>query len=154
MIEAGCGFLEKEYNEFCTVLRRLNDTHNSYCITLDDLLQKTNAVPGIVESGVKGHVETMRMFFDKLYDNSVCLPDRRASIEQMNRYITSGQRLRLNGRTQFIFIYCESELKCSFGTVFLNTIQFVDFKPYFSNFTFMFNEASLNECLKDLMDEK
>lgn len=152
MIEAGCGYLKREYVEFCKVLRELNETKNSYCITLDDLLQNTDTISSIVRSGAKGHDETMKMFFDKLYDNSTSLSENQtqSSIEQMNRYITSGQRLRQNGRTQFILIYCESELKSSFGTVFLNTVPYVDFKPFFSNFAFMFNEASLNECVTDL----
>lgn len=152
MIEAGCGYLKSEYDEFCTVLRKLNKTRNSYCITLDDLFRRTDTVSSIVESGAKGHSETMKMFFDKLHDNFIGLSDNQmqSSIDQMNRYITSGQRLRHNGRTQFILIYCMSEIKSSFGTVFLNSLPYVDFKPFFSNFAFMFNEASLNECIKDL----
>lgn len=154
MIEAGCGYLETEYRRFCQLLQTLNKTNNSYCITLDDILQKTDTIESIVESGAKGHAETMKMFFDKLYDNSMRLAanQTQTSIDQMNRYITSGQRLRHNGRTQFILIYCESELKSSFGTIFLNSLPYVDFKPYFANFTFMFNEASLNECVKDLIN--
>ncbi|XP_025200469.1 uncharacterized protein LOC112598284 [Melanaphis sacchari] len=152
MIEAGCGYLKSEYDEFCMVLRNLNETRNTYCITVDDLLQTTDTVSSVVQSGAKGHEETMKMFFDRLYDNSTSLSEnqQRSAIEQMNRYIVSGQRLRQTGRTQFILIYCESELKSSFGTVFLNSTPYVDFKPLFSNFAFMFNEASLNECIKDL----
>lgn len=152
MIEAGCGYLAEEYDEFCDMLRLLNRTRNSYCLTLDDLLGESALIPSIVESGAKGQKETMKLFFDKLYDNSVRLPDNQpqTSIDQMNRYISSGQLLRHNGRTQFILIYCESELKSSLGTVYLNGLSYVDFKPFVSNFAFMFNEASMSECIKDL----
>lgn len=153
MIDAGCGYLTAEYDDFCEKLRYLNEHSNCYCVTLDDYLRRTDLIPSIVASGAKGHVETMDMFFDKLNDRSNRLSSSHVelSIEQMNRYISSGQKIRHTGREQFVLVYCEGELKSSFGTLFLNTKPYADFKPFFSAFTFMFNEASLKECLKDLL---
>ncbi|KAE9521746.1 hypothetical protein AGLY_017857 [Aphis glycines] len=153
MIDAGCGYLTREYHEFCEQLRYLNATNNSYCVTLDDYLRRTDTIPSIVASGAKGHVETMDMFFDKLNDRSTRLSATQveSSIEQMNRYISSGQKIRHSGREQFVLVYCEGELKSMFGSLFLNTKPYADLKPFFSAFTFMFNEASLMECVKDLI---
>lgn len=154
MIDEGCGYLNSEYDDFCEKLRYLNVTANSYCVTIDDYLRRTDLIPSIVTSGAKGHVETMDMFFDKLNDRSNRLSDTQveSSIEHMNRYISSGQKIRHTGREQFVLVNCEGELKTSFGTLYLNTKPYADFKPFFAAFTFMFNEASLHECLKDLLE--
>lgn len=152
MIDAGCGYLYTEYSDFCRKLQHLNRTANTYCVTVSDLLRETPLISSIVDSGAKGYTESMNLFFDKLSDGSVRLPNSHLdlAIEQMNRYISSGQQVRNDGRERFILIYSESELKISFGTVFLNTKPYADVKPLFSTFAFMFNEASLNECINDL----
>lgn len=151
MIEAGCGYLRNEYTEFCQQVRHLNANNNTYCLTVRDLMRETSLIMDVVKSEAKGYAETLGQFFDKLNDGSHQLSDEHldGSIEQMNRYISSGQQVRQDGRERFILIYSESELKVSFGTVFLNTKPYADFKPMFSTFAFMFNEASLNECVND-----
>lgn len=153
MMDVGCGYLNAEYDDFCEKLRYLNAQETSYCLTIDDYLRRTDRIPSIVASGAKGHVEFMDMFFDKLNGRSNRLSNSQveSSIVQINRYILSGRKIRHTAREQFVLVYCEDELKSSFGKLFLNTKPYADFKPFFSSCTFMFNEASLKECLKDLL---
>ncbi|KAE9530100.1 hypothetical protein AGLY_011562 [Aphis glycines] len=126
MIEAGCGYLHQEYDEFCTLLRHLNNNVIITPLTFDNVIGKTERLTDIIRSGTKGHMETLNVFQQSMFNNiNRSLEEQiRPSKEQMSRYITSGQELRSTGRERFILLYSQSELKSSFGTIYLNN------KPY------------------------
>lgn len=152
MIEAGCGYLCKEYDQFCALIRQLNNDIPIKLLSFDDVLGITTRLADIIVSGTKGHIESLEMFKNSLTNKSsrTLGEQLEPSRKQMSRYITSGQQLRSTGRERFILLYSESELKSSFGTIYLNTKPFVNVKPFYAAFVLMFNEASIEECLKDL----
>lgn len=152
MIQAGCGYLYREYDDFCSLIRQLNNDVPVQLLSFDDILGKTSRLTDIILSGTKGHMESLEMFRNSLTNKSCRTLDEQLepSRKQMSRYITSGQQLRTTGRERFILLYSESELKSSFGTIYLNTKPFVNVKPFYASFVLMFSEASIVECLKDL----
>lgn len=150
MIDAGCGYLRSEYEEFCRLLVEINSRKELFCVTLDDLALDTNVISSIVESGAKGHDETMRLLIDNLHSDLTLCDRKTAMIDQMNRYITSSQNLRLTGRNQFISLYAAHDLMGVMGCLFVNKSFYADYKPFASVGTLMFNEGSLDEFIKDL----
>lgn len=72
---------------------------------MGDLACDTNVISSIVASGAKGHEETVRLLFDNLRSDRTLCDQKVAMIDQMNRYISSSQNLRLTGRNQFISLY-------------------------------------------------
>lgn len=150
MIDAGCGYLRTEYENFCRLLAQINSRKERFCVTLDDLACDTNVISSIVASGAKGHEETLRLLFDNLRSDRTLCDQKVAMIDQMNRYISSSQNLRLTGRNQFISLYAAHDLIAFLGCVYVNKHFFADFKPFASVFTLMFNEGSLEEFVEDL----
>lgn len=70
------------------------------------------------------------------------------TVEKTNKSLHCiGPRIELE-RLQILYI--ESELESSFGTVYLNAKTFANIKPSSATFTFMFNEASLDERFDDI----
>lgn len=150
MIDAGCGYLRSEYEDFCRLLVEINSRTERFCVTLDDLTRDTNVISSIVESGAKGHEETMRALFENLRSDRTLCDQKAAMIDQMNRYITSSQNLRSTGRNQFISLYAAHDLTAMMGCVYVNKRFYADYKPFASVGTLMFNEGSLDEFLQDL----
>lgn len=150
MIDAGCGYLRTEYEEFCLLLLEINSRDETTCVTLDDLVLKTDILPGIVKSGAKGHNESLHMLFDNLRYNRTLSEQRKDMIDQMNRYISSSQELRHTGRNQFISLYAAQDMTVIMGCVYVNKRFYADYKPFASVGTLMYNEGSLDEFIEDL----
>lgn len=150
MIDAGCGYLRDEYEDFCRLLVEINSRKERFCVTLDDLACDTNLISSIIESGAKGHEETVRLLFDNLRSDRTLCDQKAAMVDQMNRYISSSQNLRLTGRNQFISLYAAHDLTAMMGFVYVNKQFYADFKPFASVCTLMFNEGSLDEFVADL----
>lgn len=150
MIDAGCGYLRTEYENFCHLLAQINSRKERFCVTLDDLACDTNVISSIVASGAKGHEETVRLLFDNLRSDRTLCDQKVDMIDQMNRYISSSQNLRLTDRNQFISLYAAHDLIAFLGCVYVNKHFFADFKPFTSVLTLMFNEGSLEEFVEDL----
>lgn len=150
MIDAGCGYLRTEYEEFCRLLLEINSRKEKFCVTLDDLVLSTDILPSIVESGAKGHNETLHMLINNLRSNRTLFDQKKDMIDQMNRYISSSQELRHTGRNQFISLYAAHDMTAVLGCVYVNKRFYADYKPFASVGTLMYNEGSLNEFIEDL----
>lgn len=150
MIDAGCGYLRTEYEDFCRLLIEINSRKEKFCVTLDDLTLATDVIPSIVESGAKGHKETLHILFDNLRSDRTLFEQKTDMIDQMNRYITSSQELRHTGRNQFISLYAAHDMTVILGCVYLNKRFYADYKPFASVGTLMYNKGSLDEFIQDL----
>lgn len=150
MIDAGCGYLRTEYEDFCRLLLEINARKEKFCVTLDDLTLATDIIPSIVASGAKGHNESLRMLFDNLRSNRTLFEQKQDMVDQMNRYITSSQELRHTGRNQFISLYAAHDMTVIMGCVYVNKRFYADYKPFASVGVLMYNEGSLNEFIEDL----
>lgn len=150
MIDAGCGYLRTEYEIFCRLLHEINSRKEKFCVTLDDLMLATDTIPGIVESGAKGHNETLHALFDNLRSDRTLFDQKKDMIDQMNRYISSSQELRHTGRNQFVSLYAAHDMTVVMGCVYVNKRFYADYKPFASVGTLMYNEGSLDEFIEDL----
>uniref|UniRef100_A0A0C9PLM8 HgbA_0 protein n=1 Tax=Fopius arisanus TaxID=64838 RepID=A0A0C9PLM8_9HYME len=152
MIDAGCGYLRNEYEEFLERLMSYNKNPNHTYITADDLILKTNRLPSIVTSGAKGRHEHLNLLLNKISDNNTTLSDCEADmIELVNRYIKSSQDLSHNGRNQFASLYAATDLIIMNGKIFLNKVFICDYSPFASCGTFMWSDASLTLFTEDLL---
>lgn len=56
MIEVGCGYLSKEYDEFCILIRKLNDEVPVRLLSFGDVIGETCRLEDIILSGTKVHM--------------------------------------------------------------------------------------------------
>ncbi|KAI5630617.1 lef-9 [Venturia canescens] len=150
MLEVGCAYMEREYDEFCRLLLKMNDSDEREVVTVDDIALLTDKLPAVVQSGAKGDKETLVTLFDNICNDFTLFDKKRAMIDQMNRYISSSKDLSQIGRKQFISLYATHDLVALLGTLFLNKVFIADYKPFASAGTFMFNQASLDMFIADL----
>lgn len=153
MIEAGCGYLREEYEEFCRLLVEINSRKETSCVTLDDVEKDTGVIRGIVQSGAKGHDETLDMLYEGLRSERTLWDQKSAMVEQMNRYISSSQTLRHTGRSLFVSLYAAHDLTTFLGCVYVNKRLYADYRPFASVGPLMFNKGSLDEFIADLERE-
>lgn len=154
MNDASAGYLSDEYDEFQQALIKHNETETRQYITVGDLLLKTNKLPSIVTSGAKGNVELIQMLLTNISsDNRRTLHDRRKDmLDLCNKYITSSQDLSRNGRKQFASLYAAHDLISHFSNIYINKCCFANYNNFASAGTLLFNNASLELFLQDLID--
>lgn len=153
MINAGCGIWKKKFDKFCKILCKLNKAKNDkQAITINDIFfnNSKSKLTKIVKSGAKGHAQSINMLHKNLLNMEKLDAKIEEMVEQIGRYVSSGQELRRIGRNQFISFFAANDLKICMGLVFLNLKFYADLKPFSSCGTLMFNEASLNEFLINL----
>lgn len=155
MINAGCGYLADEYEQFCNLLLEINSRYDYHVITINDILNVTdkgNALKLIVDSGARGTPETLELF--SLFLTSQCNEfDKTEMVKQMNRYITSSQDLSQAGRIQFTSLYSVHDVISVFGAIFINKCCYANYDSFSSAYVFMFNSASLESFLTDVQND-
>jgi hypothetical protein len=52
----------QEYDEFCALIRKINNDISVHLLTIDDVIGLTNRLSDIVVSGTKGHMESLDLF--------------------------------------------------------------------------------------------
>lgn len=70
MIEAGCSYLYTEYDEFCALIRQLNNDIPVKLLSFDDVLGNTTRLADIIVSVAKGHMEFLDLFRNSLTNRS------------------------------------------------------------------------------------
>lgn len=151
MIEVGCGYLHKEFDDFCHELIRLNarpDTHSM--VTADDLLLLTQKLGSIIKSGAKGHEESLVALMINMHSTDSLYKKRKEMIDQLNRYIASSQELSHSGREGFSLHYAAHDIIVMLGHIFLNKYHIADYNDFASIGTFVFNQSSLDVFIHDL----
>lgn len=150
-MEAGCGYLKDEYDEFLQRLIDINKSEDHSFITLDDLLIMSDRIPSMVRSEAKGSKELIHILLSKILDNHSVLND---NIDDMfhlvNKYITSSRDLSQEGRNHFVSIYASNDLVIMNGYVFHNTVFVCDLNPFASIATMIWTNASLVLFAEDL----
>jgi hypothetical protein len=150
LLELGISIRQKEFNSLYQKINHINSLPTITCLTIDDVLLKTNFLPSIVQSGAKGTEQHLEMLLKNLF---TC-PDfdqlKEKMIRQYKLYITSSRNLGLNGRSQFSSLYAIHDLIILNGILCLNKTILADYKTSGIMFTYMYPKAALDQTLKDL----
>lgn len=153
MIEAGCGYLKDEFNEFLERLIHLNRYHTHSYVNVADLLMETDKIPSIISSEAKGSRELLYMLMEKISNNKITLNDNvNDMINLVNKYISSSQELSRNGRNHFVAIYAGMDLVVLNGHLYHNKTFICDLNSFASIGTMLWNNASLQLFKEDLMN--
>lgn len=156
MIEAACGYLRKEYMQFREILIESNKIGYRHVLTIYDYLQQTNNLQMIIDSGAKTNKRLLQVLNDNLTKPTLPLNQKLHGLDglipQMNRYIESSKKLSDDGHIQFILLYACEELKISLGILWYNMVCLGDFRKFSNFYCYLFNEASLELSLKDLLE--
>jgi hypothetical protein len=155
----GITYLKEEFNMF---RKRYKNLKQETLITLDDMLMRNDTLHSIVESGAKGSMMSLNVFFENLIRDddptSLRLQERKTEMmEQMNRYIDSSTLLSKTGRSQFVLLTAFEDLIVLSGIVYLNGRPLLDMRDASLSFSLMFDEAALcaffDDCMYDFLNE-
>lgn len=150
MNEAACSYLREEYKEFQNLLIEENRKPKRNIITIYDILQKTNKLQQILDSGAKKNDRSLIVLKENL-ESTVSLVEKIPElILQINRYIDSSKKLQSDGHSQFVLLYAIQDLNSFLGLLFLNKKLLCDFKTFTNIYSYIFTEAALELCIQDL----
>lgn len=146
-LELGCSILSDEFNNFYSQLLEIYKRPIINCITIDDLLLKTNTINSIVSSGAKGTETHIKKFLYGISNYESPKSNYPKMITQFKNYIKASKELSNDGRIQFTVLYAAHDLTIYCGIVFLNKIPCANFHNSGLSFPFMYTEAALDYTL-------
>lgn len=149
--EALAGYFSDYYDEFQKKLIELNQNEEPVFISIDDILLETNNLTDIIESRTKGTYEHINMLHTKLKSNTSLFDNTTEMINKYNKYIDSSKSLSIHGRKQFTGLYGSQDLIAFNGLIYLNKIPLVDYTNFSSCGLGIFNAASLDLAVQDLI---
>lgn len=153
MTEAGAGYYQDEYDEFQQLLIHYNRTKPLTFVTIDDILLKNSTrLSSIITSKAKGNRDLLDMLLANISSEKKLSDCKKDMIDLCNKYIVSSQDLSRNGRKQFTALYAAQDLVAFNGNIFINKVFYADYRYFASTVMFLFNEASLELFLSDLID--
>lgn len=152
MIETGCGYNRKEYGELREKIIDFNKKPIRDVITLFDLFENSEKLMSIPKSGAKGSQLSFDILINNLKNSKLLTERKDELLFQMNRYVESSKSMSSLGHIQFIMLYSVNDLIAMNGNVYLNKIHYADLKMCSITFCFMFNEASLDSFVFDLIN--
>lgn len=152
MNEASAGYLRDEYDDFQKTLIELNKTKQMEFVTIDDILLKTTKLSSIITSQAKGNKDLLDMLLMNISSNTTLSNCKKSMIDLCNKYIVSSQDLSRNGRKQFTALYAAQDLISFNGNIYINKIFYANYMKFASVGLFLFNEASLELFLEDLIN--
>lgn len=140
MSEAICGYMKDEAHFLFSALIRLNAEDDEDLMTVDDLLLRSDRLSSIVSSGAGGSLQTVESLLENI-GNTVGSPLSSLSdrvpemVGLVNKYTTSGQELRRNGRKHFAYLYAAQDMVSFFSNVFINKTFQADYTPFCGTFS-------------------
>lgn len=154
MNDASAGYLSDEYDVFQQALIEHNRNEIRQYITADDILLLTDKLSSIVTSGAKGNMGLIDMLLDNISSEKdrTLLDRKKDMLDLCNKYITSSQDLSRNGRKQFAALYAAHDLVVHFSNIYINKCCYANYDRFASAGTFLFNSASLELFLQDLIE--
>ena len=150
--EAGCAYLVKPFRKFRKLALNLNraDSHLPYSV--DDLLDNNyQDLEKIIASGAKGNKTSIQTVMDGCKTDTSLGDKFPDMVNQMNRYILSGQDLSKTGRKQFVMLYCLLDVLLGpTNFLFFNNVPVADYNRFGGCGALNFNQSSLELFLDDL----
>lgn len=128
------------------------DASNNRYISIFDLCGKGKNLTNIYESKAKGSIQMYEMLIKNLKRKTTLTEETPNMIELYNKYIKSSQELSKNGRKQFVTLYAGHDMVAFSGNIYMNKIPLADLTTHPLAFTFMHNEGSLNNFVRDIID--
>lgn len=158
LIELGCGYMRDELAALFHTLVEINKRPERDVFTMYDLSLLDNPNSGcesivklMIQSGLT-QKNTVQLFLNKLIEPQTLMDMERPMIDQMNRYITSGKDLKINGRKEFAILYNSSDIVSMAGLIFYNKLLIYNFINYPSSILFSIRESSFIAFIDDLED--
>lgn len=153
MNEAAAGYLSKEYDEFQAALCHHNKNEKATYLSVDDFCLDTNRIPSIVSSGAQTNPDLIPMALNNVSskNSAKSLVDlEKDMLSLCNNYISSSIDLSRNGRKAFASLYALHDMVAFMFVIYINKVAYGNCARFASCFAFLFNEASLDLCVKEL----
>lgn len=150
MNEAAAGYLSKEYDEFQEALCLHNKTERPSYLGVDDFCLDTDRIPSIVSSGAQTNADLIPMALNNVSSDKTLKLLEKDMLALCNNYISSSKDLSRNGRKAFAALYASHDMVAFLGNLYINKVVYANYNKFASAFAFLFNEASLELCIREL----
>lgn len=151
MNEAAAGYLSDESEVFFKFLSDFIGNEEMQFLTVDDLLLETTKLISIVTSGAKGSIEMIDMLLNGITEDVNLKEKIKEHLKMYDKFIKSGKKLSIDGRKQFAVLCALQDLISYFSFICLDMHLLADYVQFATApMTFMYNEASLQLCWKDI----